>query len=334
MTLPTKVFDCLYGAPGTGKSESCARLAEYLYQTTGLKTRIVLGDGSALTYEHLVQAGVAEVCDFSSMPWPQDTLMALSNGAWPTAQGKLEPTDPVVLATIGLYIFEGLSVAGAYIMGNVRGGLADRGGRGEKIGQDSPIRIVEGEIDPKTGKVIDGPGTSVGGNPPAHYNVAQRTLLECLQRSKNLPCHVIWTAHEATNNPENDLNKELLVGPEVVGKALTGAIQRSFNNTIHCCTVGKRTKQTDTFTGRAVDELDLEYRLYTRDHFSASGTTLTRYKACTRGVDATLPQYVAGGEPGQALLAYYQLLAEKRAHRVATTLTVATTTPAPTPGVA
>lgn len=322
-TLPAKLFDCIYGAPGTGKSESCARLAEHLYRMTGLKTRVVLGDGSALTYEHLVHMGVAEVFDFSSQPWPQDTLIRVAAGEWREKHGTWAMTPPAEMARIGLYIFEGLSVAGSYVMGHVRGGLADRAARGEKIGQDSPIRIVEGEVDPKTGKVIDGPGTVFGGNPIAHYAVAQRSIQEVVQRSKTLPCHVLWTAHETTNNPDNDLNKELLVGPEVVGKALTGSIQRMFNNTLHACTVAKRSKQTDAFTGRAVDDLDLDYRLYTRDHFSASGTTMTRYKACTRGGDGTVPQYLSGGQPGTALLAFYTLLSDTRTARAAS-LTAAT----------
>lgn len=317
MSLPQKVFDCVYGAPGTGKSESCARVAEHLYRTTGQKTRIVIGDGSALTYEHLVEMGVAELVDYSSHPWPQDTLFNLSEGQWPdpTSPTGWRMTPPEVMAGIGLYIFEGLSVAASYVMSHVRGGLADRGARGEKIGQDSPIRIVEGEIDPKTGKLVEGPGTSFGGNSPAHFGHAQRILKETVQRSKKLPCHVLWTAHETTNNPELDLNKELLVGPEVVGKALTGSIQLMFNNTLHCCTVAKRIKQTDAFTGRAVDDLDLEYRLYTRDHFTPSGTTMTRYKACTRGGDGTVPQYLKGGEPGLALLAFYEMLSGMRTTR-------------------
>lgn len=307
--LPAKIYDCLYGAPGTGKSEACARLAEYLYRTTGLRTRIALGDGSALTYEHLVQAGVADICDFSVRPDPTTTLKRLSLGWWPDETGLLRPTKPEVAATIGLYLFEGLSVAGSYLMQ----GLAAGSARGEKIGQDSPVRYTEAaEMDPRTGQPIPGTGITYGGNAPIHYHVAQTRLQECLVDSKGLPGHVIWTAHESANNPESDLAKELVIGPSVVGKALTATIQRAFNNTLHCCSVAKRTKQTDAFTGRTVDDLDVEYRLYTRDHFSAAGTSMTRYKACTRGTDAKVPQYVTGGGPGDTLLAFYEMLAKMR----------------------
>jgi hypothetical protein len=327
-----KVFDCIYGGPGTAKSESCARLIEHVYKTTGQVARVVVGDGSALTYEHLVEAGIAEICDFGTRPWPQDTLQKLSSGYWPNPNtGELVPLgfqivdqNQVIwqndLTNVGVYIFEGMSVAGAYIMGNVQGGLAERSGRGEKIGQDSPIRIVEGEVDPKTGKVTSGPGTSFGGNPPSHYNVAQRTILECLQRSKALPVdYCLWTAHEADNNPEKDLNKESLVGPEVVGKALTGSIQRNFNNTLHCVVASRKAKakEVDKATQRTFDELVNEYRIYTQDHYSASGSTTVRFKACTRGGSVDFPQYFVSKEPGDALLTYYQTLSNMRKDRAA-----------------
>lgn len=339
-----KVFDCIYGPPASGKSEALARLIEHVYRQTGQTARVVIGDGSALTYEHLVESSVAALCEFGTRPWPQDTLQKLSSGWWPhpaSPTGELVPPgycgpDPALpkhtaagiwlndLSNVGVYVFEGLSVAGAYIMGNVQGGLAERSGRGEKIGQDSPIRIIEGTVDPKTGQLSSGPGTSFGGNPPAHYNVAQRTILECLQRSKALPTdYVIWTAHEGDNNPEKDLNKEALIGPEVVGKALTGSIQRNFNNTLHCTTAPKKVKVKDIHTEKTVDELDLEYRVYTRDHYSPLGNTMVRYKACTRGGDDSIPQYVVADQPGDALLKYYQLLQDMRKQRAAQ-LTAAT----------
>jgi len=316
----SKVFDCLYGGPNTAKSESAARLIEHVFTTTRKRSRVVLGDGSGLTYQHLVDAGIVDMCEFGTRPWPQDTMQKLSDGWWPNAENVLVKTDPAVLETFGVCVFEGLSVAGAYIMGNVKGGLAERSGRGEKIGQDSPIRIVEGDVNPANGQVVSGtgPGTTFGGNPPSHYNVAQRTLLECLQRSKALPIdYVLWTAHEADNNPEKDINKESLVGPESVGKAMTGSIQRNFNNTLHFVTVAKKVKVVDTHTGKPVDSMDLEYRLHTRDHFSATGSTQVRYKACTRGGDDSLPAYIVAKKPGEGLLDYYTQLATMRTARTA-----------------
>lgn len=335
-----EIFDLIYGGPGTAKSESCARLIEHVYRTTGKTARVAVGDGSALTYEHLVQANVVSMCEFASRPWPQDTLQKLASGFWPHPVtgvlvplgykvGAIEWPDGVVwentIEQVGVYIFEGMSVAGDYIMGHVQGGLAERAGRGEKIGQDSPIRIIEGVVDPKTGQVVSGPGTAFGGNPPSHYAVAQRTITDCLQRSKGLPVdYVLWTAHEADNNAEKDLNKESLVGPSVVGKALTGIVQRNFNNTLHCVQASKKVKKQDDLTNKQVDDLISEYRIYTTDHYSANGQTTVRFKACTRGGDSSVPQYLVSKEPGDALLKYYQMLSNMRKARAAS-LTAAVT---------
>lgn len=318
--LPEKIFDCFYGQPATGKSESACRLLEQMYRETGKKSRIVIGDGSLLTYQHLIDAGVAEAIEYAWRPWPLDTLMKLASGFWPA--NPSDPESPLLapsknILDVGGYVFEGLSVAASYILGNVKGGLANRSGQGEKLGQDSPIRIVEGEIDQKTGQLIpgSGPGSKFGGNPPAHYNIAQRNIVGIVQQSRGLPAQiVVWTAHEATNDPEKDsLVKEQIVGPEVAGKALTSSIQRIFQNTLHIQTVAKRTKVDDTFIGRKVDELDLDYRLYTRDHFNANGMIMTRYKGCTRSVNGDFPQFFTSSEPGMAILEYYRVLAESTA---------------------
>jgi hypothetical protein len=175
--------------------------------------------------------------------------------------------------------------------------------------------VVEGQLDSK-GELIkgSGPGTSFGGNPPAHYNYTQRIITGVVQQSRGLPVRVvIWTAHESMNDPEKDaLVRETIAGPEVAGKALTTTIQRAFNNTLHMQTVGKRIKKQDEFTNKNVDDLDIEYRLYARDHFNANGTVMVRYKACTRGVDGTFPQYFESETPGQVGLLYYEALAKVR----------------------
>jgi len=311
----SEIFDCIYGASGTGKSECCARVIEQHFRRTGKKARVVLGDGSSLTYRHLQHVGVVDVCEFMEYPWPQDTMLKLASGWWPNATGELmAPKTPGNdLSTVGVYVFEGLSVAAYYIMSaEVDGSLSRRAAHGEKIAQEAPYRIIEGTVDPKTGKVLSGPGTAFAANSMAHYAVTQKAMTNAIISSKKLAVDIVlWTAHEAANNPENDINKEPVIGPQVVGRAMTSDVQKHFCNTLHCCTVAKRVKQQDAFTGRTVDELDLEYRLYTRDHFNANGATLTRFKALTRHANSnTFPQYLASEQPGLTLIAFYEKLNE------------------------
>jgi hypothetical protein len=77
-----------------------------------------------------------------------------------------------------------------------------------------------------------------------------------------------------------------------------------------------KSKKLDDHTKKQVDELDSEFRIYTRDHYSPMGNSMTRHKACTRGVGANFPQYFSSEVPGMALLDFYQTLAKMRMARV------------------
>lgn len=324
MRPQTAIFDCLYGGPASGKSESIARLIEHVYRTTGKTARVCVGDGSAMSYYALLEAGVVELCEYNMLDWPRTVLHNLVKGAWPVEGRWVFPgqTDAATgwtndMSKVGVWVLEGLTVAGDYLMGHARGGLADLAANGQKVGQDSPIRFVDGVLDPKTGKLAEGPGTATGGNSPAHYGVAQRLLAEAANESKLLPVdYVLWTAHEGSNDPEKDMNRELVVAPAMPGRAMTGQIQKLFGNTLHLVSVPKRVKTQDSHTGKTTDDLDLEYRLYTRDHFSATGSVTTRFKACTRSADdREVPQFFVAETPGTALLQYYQTLARLRQER-------------------
>lgn len=286
--LPTRLFDLYYGQPASGKSQAAREVIKQFHTETGKRARVVIGDGSTATYEKLARAGIVDICEFSHRPWPPFVMQQLMEG-WFPVEGPLgdlvAPDKHPTHATIGLYVIEGASVMGSYIMSSVEGGLAWQAGQGNKIGQDSPFQFFQGEMDAK-GKVISGPGVNYGGNPMSHYGVAQRHVMDAVTRSKGLASHVIWTAHEATNDPDKSvINKELIVGPEVAGRALTANFQRMFGNTLHFQSVAKRSKIKDEFTQRDVMDLDLDYRIWTRDHFSPDGNTTVRYKAVTRDVN-------------------------------------------------
>jgi hypothetical protein len=70
------------------------------------------------------------------------TFSQLTQGYWPADVN--DPKSPLLapkaedLAKLGVFGIEGLSVGAQYLMGDVKGGLAEQSGRGIKIGQDSP----------------------------------------------------------------------------------------------------------------------------------------------------------------------------------------------------
>lgn len=316
-----------YGESGTGKSEAIAAVIKQVAIETGLRARVLVGDGSKATYIPLIEAGIVDTLDYTTRDYPQSTMQRLAEGWWPAdvedPTSPLVKPDPQKMREFGVYAIEGLSVASNYVLGDNIGGLSYRSGMGEKIGQDSPIRVGDGKYDARGNftPAFEGAG-QFGANPPSHYQVAQRRMLTYVDRSKVLPVKfVIWTAHQRA--VEDKISKEIIIGPEVAGAALTANLQRIFNNTLHFATAGKREKGVlkDDHTGRQVDDLDVEYRVYTRDHYSPDSNITYKFKAVTRGVPAGpgrrkdgtydgMPLYLTG-EPGDAIREFYTIIALK-----------------------
>jgi hypothetical protein len=288
---------------------------------------VVLGDGSLPSYEGLVDAGIVEYVEFPHRPWPTSTLLKLCDGFRPKdpqdPNSPLRPATTQELKDTGLYLFEGIAVAGNYIMGHVKGGYAQQAAEGVKFGPDPAIRFFDGELDPQTGQP-KGDGQWYGNNGAAHYGQAQGILINAIQRSRGLPAHVAWTTHEILadqqvnvgdmRNPNMVRIGEVVIGPEAAGKALTPIIHRIFGHTLRMAKVVKKNtgQVADEHTGVRVRELDTEYRIYTRDHFNAEGVVQVRYLANTRDVPADFPQYFSDEVPGVALMKFYQKLAELR----------------------
>lgn len=304
-----------------------------LAQNAKAKFRVWVGDGSGATYEEsgLVEEGIIQLASWEGRDWPITTLYQAAEGYFPAdpldPKSALVKPTPESLEHIMLWAFEGLSVGAQYVMGDAKGGLAYRAGKGEKLGQDAPFRIVDGPSDAK-GNPTTAETPVYGGNPLAHYGVAQRRILGWIERAKALPGEfMVMTAHERA--AEDKLTKENVIGPEVGGSALTPTIQRMFGNTLHFVTVEKRSKEKDDFTQKLVDDLDVRFRLYTRDH--VSGTTGQKFKAITRGGLTTfmekdpktgkeveveeMPLFIDSPRPGDSIEEFYQRLAAARIRR-------------------
>lgn len=293
-----KRFDLYYGPSGEGKSSAVLALMKHLWKTQKLRSRVYVGDGSGSTYTDsgLVEAGVIELFDYSARPNPFETSRAVCELEWPNERGILMPTPKDALASLGLVCYEGLSVMSHYIMGLTEGGLADRSGKGEKIGQDSPISFKDGKI-------------TVGGNPVAHFGVAQRTMLANIERSKAFPGWVIWTAHE--RGAEDKISGEKMTGPEVVGQAMTPNVSRGFQNTLHFSTAASKKKVKDPVSEKLIDVVTNEYRVYTRDHYDPDGGTFVKYKAVSRcPLPDLMPDYFVSKAPGDGVLQFYSKLVE------------------------
>jgi hypothetical protein len=240
----------------------------------------------------------------------------MADGWWPTDPedpfSPMKPLSPQERAATGMWIFEGISVMGLYIMSTITGGLAWQAARGIKIGQDSPFMVLDSEIDASGRyKLGTGTGEKHGGNPQSHYGMAQTNMLDRIKRSKMLPGWVIWTGHEVAGEDRN--TGEKIISPEMAGRAKSANLARDFNATLHFTTAlkdGGKTRVKDTVTGADVKQADLEYRIYTQDHFDPDGLTPLRYRAVVRTEGLKL--YYTGG-PGEAIVQLYTAIEAKKA---------------------
>lgn len=327
-TVGRQPFECYYGQSGTGKSEAIVAVIKRLWHETGKKFRVLVGDGSAATYEALVSAGVVEIADYTIREWPLSTMTQICQGYWP--QDVLDPKSKLValtqeqFASFAGYAIEGLSVGSGYIMGDKKGGFAEQASRGVRIGGDNPVKLVDLELDaagnPKAGT---GPGLAFGGVTLGGFGQAQRRMLGFIEHSKGLPGWVIWTAHEKMG--EDKASNTKVIGPEVAGGALTAGLSKHFNNTLHFAIAQKSVKVKDQHTEKSVDEIDAEYRIYTRDHFRAEGNSFTQYRAVCRTplpngwptgetdvktkkplVVGAMPLYFESDQPGKSIIDFYE----------------------------
>lgn len=326
-----------YGPPGSGKTRALITLIKWLYLLTGKTARVYVGDGSYANYvdSGLIEAGIVEVFNYANTPWPMTVTNQMGEGYWPDPKtGKLAKPDAATLNRIGLWGFEALStMMRDYMMGNIKGGLAEQSARGIKIGQDSPFQIADMEVtslrtDIK-GNVIganykDGTGTGekFGGNPLSHFNVAQTHAIGVVRRSTALPGWVWWSSHEKLGeekkkdgqgeNARVTVTGDIGIGPEVAGSALSMTIARSFNDTLHFTRATKLNRQQDGTTSKAVNTVEDEYRLYTRDHYDPDGIVAVPYKAVVRCDNTPLPLYFTDKDGESSVVRLYKTLLEAR----------------------
>lgn len=249
-----------------------------------------------------------ELFQYTTRPNPFETTLFCTQGKWPkdvdnpaSPWQDLPPGDQY-----GLFILEGLTAMSQYLMsGAVIGGLAQRRAMGQKtsaMSGDSVVAFKDGSI-------------GVSNITMSDFGAVQRTMYDRIQESRGLPGWVYWTGHQ--RDAEDAETKERIVGPDVGGKALTSKIGASFGNTIHLDSATARRKVRDKVTGKEVEELDLERRAYTREHYDPDAQNFVKYYANNRcATPELMPLFLAPPDP----LRFYALMKEGRKYGQATTV--------------
>lgn len=211
---PSKRTVLLYGRTNSGKTAQVGQLAEHVYRTTGKKTRLATADRGGLdTIRPYVDIGLIEPLEMGDTdPWI--FLNAATQGKVRDTNGKWVLGDN---SQIGLFAFESLRSFAEALMAD----MAKKAGANVSIGGGANISFnVSG----------DGENLKVSGSNMAHFGVAQSRMTEEVWSSMRLPGdYIMWTS--SVSKDEDTTSSGKVLGPDVIGKALTAEVPRWFHYT-------------------------------------------------------------------------------------------------------
>jgi len=201
----------IYGDTGDGKTALVGELAEALFVVTGKKTLLFSADrGGWETIQPYVDLGVIDVIAPEGDIW-----------VWTDHSAKGERLvgtkwTPIDWTKYALAVYESATSIADALMAD----MAIKASEGVNIGGGGAYSFVVGQ----------GLYTSkIGSNNQTHYNVAQQQILSAMGHSQRLPVHLLWSA--SARRSQDDLTNLPVLGPQVIGKALTAEIPRWF---VHC----------------------------------------------------------------------------------------------------
>lgn len=206
----------LYGRTNSGKTAQIGVLAEHIFRTMDHSiTRLYTADkGGTKTIQPYINLGIIEPIEIGTTdPWI--FLNKAAKGMVRDKAGKWVPGD---MSKVGLVAFESFrSFAEELLMWQ-----ADKSAEGINIGGGSNVSFSV---------TSEGETLKVGGGNMAHYKVTQDRMTAEIWRSQKLPVpYILWTS--SVSKDEGQLNSGKVLGPDVIGKALTEEVPRWFSYTM------------------------------------------------------------------------------------------------------
>ena len=204
----------LYGRTNAGKTALVGELAEYVKKTTGKNTRLYTGDRGGLdTIRPYIDLGIIEPVELDG----KDPWIFLNNacaGKTKDASSKWIMPDN---SNIGLFAFESLRSFAEALMESMK----VKAGQNVSIGGASNIAFNVTE---------EGETLKISGSNMAHFGVAQGFMTEQVWKSQKLNApYILWTSSVSKDEDTTAAGK--ILGPDVIGKALTAEVPRWFNMT-------------------------------------------------------------------------------------------------------
>lgn len=204
----------MYGRTNSGKTAQIGELAEHVMKTEGKKTRLYTADRGGLdTIAPYIEEGIIEPYEIGDHnPW--HFLHHACSGHIKDTTGKWVQGDN---SGIGMFAFESLRSFAEALMEDMKNQAA----AGVNIGGGSNIsfQVKEGTD-----------ALKVSGSNMAHFGVAQSRMTEEVWKSQKLNAsYIVWTS--SVSKDDDTMASGKVLGPDVVGKALTGEVPRWFNYT-------------------------------------------------------------------------------------------------------
>lgn len=202
----------LYGRTRAGKSTQIGELAEHVYKTTGRRTRLYTADrGGVDPVRPYIDLGIIDVvAQDNTDPWiflnKAVRGFVRKDGKWVAGDGN-----------VGLFAFESMTAFADALMAD----MAKKAAENVNIGGGANISFAASG---------DGETLKISGSNMAHFGVCQSRIKEEVWTSQRLEAdYVLWTASASKDEDPEASGK--VIGPAVVGKAMTAEVPRWFNLT-------------------------------------------------------------------------------------------------------
>jgi len=261
--MPSSRASCglIYGAMNTLKTTNLGRIARYLFETHGLRSRLISADNEWDSLTQEIDDGIIIPLTIVAAPRPFPLLTKLSKGMWPgpdpRQKGKLVmlPTPPEELAKY-CYLIEGIKTISELLM-------QDHVNKARVIGQDVVGKFEEALVPGDEAYTYANPAQS------HHYNVQTVVTMSLIPDFMSLPVRwVWWTGHEYKG--EDEATGQRMLGPGVTGKAATTIVPRKVGNCLH----SDSTETTELDPKTKKNTRTIEYRAYYERHADLESPSL------------------------------------------------------------
>lgn len=204
----------LYGRTRSGKSSQLGELAEYVYKTTGKKSRVYSADkGGSDPILPYVSLGLIELIEQKD----SDVFIFLNKAAQGMVRDATGKWIPGQNDAIGMFAFESMTAFADSIMT----ALVQKASEGVSIGGGANVSFAV------TG---DGESMKISGSNMAMYGICQSRITDEVWRSQKLNAdYIVWTASASKDEDQTAGGK--VIGPAIIGKALTAEVPRWFQLT-------------------------------------------------------------------------------------------------------